>query len=201
VRVAVILAAITVVATPAHASSSCMSKTEAHRHFGSAHIYRHGSHHCWNATHRHVVVARVDRSNPQPDRQSEPEQRASRSEISPDNRPGSSVPVRIEHVHVQSEPGKDPAADAANSDRQVDRQVDREADRQVDSIAAIPMIKAESDSEIVAATPLTGAEGPSTTTVLGVALLLFGTTLAGVGVLFALAAARGNRRRATIRSR
>jgi len=46
------------------------------------------------------------------------------------------------------------------------------------------MIKAESDSETVAAAPLIGAEDASATTVLGVVLLLFGTTLAGVGVLF-----------------
>jgi hypothetical protein len=39
-----------VVATPSGASPSCMTKTEAHRHFGPAHIYWHGRHHCWDAT-------------------------------------------------------------------------------------------------------------------------------------------------------
>jgi hypothetical protein len=39
-----------VVATPSDASPTCMTKTEAHRHFGSVHIYRHGQHYCWDAT-------------------------------------------------------------------------------------------------------------------------------------------------------
>lgn len=39
-----------VMTTPSQASASCMSKTEARRHFGSVHIYWHGRDHCWDAT-------------------------------------------------------------------------------------------------------------------------------------------------------
>jgi hypothetical protein len=49
-RVAVIVVTMLVVTTPLEASHSCMSKTEARRHFGSAHIYWHGPDHCWDAT-------------------------------------------------------------------------------------------------------------------------------------------------------
>jgi len=181
VRVAAIFVAMVVLATPAHASRACMSKTEARRHFGSVHVYWHGSHHCWNATRgRRHVVPRVNQKNPQPRQQSEPEWRASRPEMSPDNGPTPSVPVRIEHVHVQSEPVRSPTAQMSAIAGGASRS-ERQPDRPVDSVAAIPMIKAE--SEAVAAAPLIGAVGASTTTVLGVVLLLFGTTLAGVGAL------------------
>ena len=49
-RVALIVVSILIVATPSEASRSCMSKTEARQHFGSAHIYWHGADHCWDAT-------------------------------------------------------------------------------------------------------------------------------------------------------
>jgi hypothetical protein len=49
-RVAMIVVSILVVSTPSEASKSCMSKTEARQHFGSVHIYWHGSDHCWDAT-------------------------------------------------------------------------------------------------------------------------------------------------------
>ena len=49
-RVALIVVSMLIVATPSEASRSCMSKTEARQHFGSAHIYWHGADHCWDAT-------------------------------------------------------------------------------------------------------------------------------------------------------
>src|SRR5271169_5158158 len=48
-RVAVLVVFL-VVTTPSEASMSCMSKTEARQHFGSAHIYWHGKDNCWDAT-------------------------------------------------------------------------------------------------------------------------------------------------------
>ena len=50
-RVAVFVVFVSVVlATPSEASKSCMSKTEARQHFGSAHLQWHGPEHCWDAT-------------------------------------------------------------------------------------------------------------------------------------------------------
>jgi len=56
-RVAVIVVAMLVVATPSEASPSCMSKTAARQHFGSVHIWWHGQDHCWDATpgRRHQI--------------------------------------------------------------------------------------------------------------------------------------------------
>src|SRR5271169_2385968 len=58
-RVAVIVVTMLAVTTPSEASQSCMSKTEARQHFGSAHLYWHGPDHCWDATpsrHRQIHV-------------------------------------------------------------------------------------------------------------------------------------------------
>jgi hypothetical protein len=67
-RVALIVVAILMAATPSTASESCMSKAEARRHYGSVHIYWHGLDHCWDASpgrrQRHVVVRKVA---PKPD--------------------------------------------------------------------------------------------------------------------------------------
>src|SRR5216684_878094 len=49
-RVAVFVVFVSILATASEASPSCMTRTEAHRHFGSAHIYWHGAGHCWDAT-------------------------------------------------------------------------------------------------------------------------------------------------------
>jgi hypothetical protein len=60
-RVAVIVMTMLVVTTPLEASRSCMSKTEARQHFGSAHIYWYGPDHCWDATptRRHHQIHNV----------------------------------------------------------------------------------------------------------------------------------------------
>ena len=59
----VFIAYASVLTTPSEASRSCMTKTEARRHFGSVHIYWHGAGHCWNATStgRHHRVHKVQR--------------------------------------------------------------------------------------------------------------------------------------------
>ena len=59
-RVAVIVVTMMVVATPSIASQSCMSQTEARKHFASSHLYWHGPNHCWDATapRHHQIQAR-----------------------------------------------------------------------------------------------------------------------------------------------
>jgi hypothetical protein len=65
-RVAVFVVFLSILATASEASQSCMTRTEAHQHFGSAHIYWHGAGHCWNAEatrlhHRiHTVRKKTD---------------------------------------------------------------------------------------------------------------------------------------------
>jgi len=49
-RVAVIVAFVSVLTTPSEASTSCMSKTEARQHFGTMYLYWHGPEHCWDTT-------------------------------------------------------------------------------------------------------------------------------------------------------
>ena len=49
-RVAVIVAFVSLLTTPSEASTSCMSKTEAREHFGTVYLYWHGPEHCWDAT-------------------------------------------------------------------------------------------------------------------------------------------------------
>jgi hypothetical protein len=67
-RAAVIVVSMLVVATPSEASNSCMSKTEAHQHFGSVHIYWHGADHCWDTTpiRRHYQISSTQRKIHQP---------------------------------------------------------------------------------------------------------------------------------------
>jgi hypothetical protein len=49
-RVAVIVVFVSALTTASEASRSCMSKTEAHQHFGTVYLYWHGPEHCWDAT-------------------------------------------------------------------------------------------------------------------------------------------------------
>ena len=63
-RVAVLVVAILMIATPSEASQSCMSKTEARQHFGSVHLYWHGAEHCWDASSiraRHQFARKIER--------------------------------------------------------------------------------------------------------------------------------------------
>jgi len=63
-RVAVFVVLVLVVSTPSEASQSCMTKSEARQHFGSAHLYWHGKDHCWDATpiRRHRQAHRVQKT-------------------------------------------------------------------------------------------------------------------------------------------
>src|SRR5450755_4728127 len=94
-RVAIVVVFVSILATASEASTSCMTRTEARRHFGSAHLYWHGADHCWNVTavrrHHRIHYVREksthhvreqadhqDRENtdrqarPKPDHQAEP---------------------------------------------------------------------------------------------------------------------------------
>ena len=89
-RVAVIVLTMLWVATPSGASQSCMSKTEARQHFGSAHIYWHGQDHCWDATptrHQQIQVRRKTPVHEVQQRIDQPKWRESMSEMLPDDEP------------------------------------------------------------------------------------------------------------------
>ncbi|HUN96484.1 MAG TPA: hypothetical protein VMU69_09625 [Bradyrhizobium sp.] len=62
-RVLVLVVAMLILPTTSEASNSCMSKTEARKHFGLVHIYWHGADHCWDASStrlHHLVVRRIE---------------------------------------------------------------------------------------------------------------------------------------------
>ena len=67
-RVAVIVAFVSLLTTPSEASTSCLSKTEARQHFGTVYLYWHGPEHCWDATptRPHGVRHRVHHPEPEP---------------------------------------------------------------------------------------------------------------------------------------
>jgi hypothetical protein len=101
-RVAVMVVVMFAVTTPLQAAQSCMSKTEARKHFSSSHIYWHGPDHCWDATpvHRHGVhgVRRhtpsreADRKHDRP----EPDQSQLDDQSKPDqSKPDQSKPDRF----------------------------------------------------------------------------------------------------------
>ena len=78
-RVAVFVVFVSILATASEASESCMTRTEARQHYGSAHLYWHGADHCWNATstrwhHRihHVREKTEDQVQQKIDRQAKP---------------------------------------------------------------------------------------------------------------------------------
>jgi hypothetical protein len=103
-RVAVIVVAILLVATPSEASKSCMSKTEARQHFGAVHIYWHGADHCWDASptsqHRQIQARRKILSQ-EIQRKSEPKWRQSMSQMLRDDEatppPGASTLSNVEY--------------------------------------------------------------------------------------------------------
>ncbi|WP_407160369.1 hypothetical protein [Bradyrhizobium sp. STM 3557] len=93
-RISVVFVAVMVIAAPVPASAACMSISEARQHFGSVHLYWHGSDHCWDASPgRRREAAATQRharghERPEPRR---PKWREARSELVADNGP---VPVR-----------------------------------------------------------------------------------------------------------
>jgi hypothetical protein len=87
-RTEAILVLVLVAATPADASKSCMTRTEARQQFATSHLYWHGAGHCWDAMaprHRLVHVRqREDRPASQDHRDAgpgEPKWRSAMSEM------------------------------------------------------------------------------------------------------------------------
>jgi len=75
-RIAVIVVAIVMVSSPSHASPSCMTKSEARQKLGTAHLYWHGTGHCWDANPGRRRLAQ--RAKPKEPRQVEREARPER---------------------------------------------------------------------------------------------------------------------------
>jgi len=87
-RISVVFVAVMVIAAPVPATAACMSIGEARQHFGSVHLYWHGSDHCWDASPgRRRDAATPQRharghERPEPRR---PKWREARSELVADN--------------------------------------------------------------------------------------------------------------------
>ncbi len=89
-RIVVIFVAVVVIATPSHASTSCMSKSEARSQFGDVHIYWHGAEHCWDASpgrHRYAARAQQHLHKQNVHEAKQAKWRDARSEIVPDSEP------------------------------------------------------------------------------------------------------------------
>jgi hypothetical protein len=177
-RVAVIFVAMIAMATPSHASSSCMDKTEARRHFGSVHIYWHGANHCWDATPtRRGLASRGERPRAQrPQREEQPAKwRDARSEMIADSEPTPPIKDAIE-------PTEAPPSKPHWSDRWVD----------VAQIAPISLVNTSlAKTSLAKTSPVSalpnGTHGTEVTVApYGAALLLLGSTmvLVFVGFLF-----------------
>jgi hypothetical protein len=137
-----VIASISALTTPSHASSSCMSKSEARQHYGSVHIYWHGPDHCWDATPGRHRLVRKNQSNV--DRQAERGSRRSdwrqaMSEMLPD---GATVQV--------SDAGAAGGADTANWLR-----------RWIDIAQVVPRLQTERQSEPTIASPVLVPESES----------------------------------------
>ena len=67
-RVVAIVVLMLVLTTPSKSSQSCMTKTEARRHFGWVHIYWQGKYRCWDATptRQHHLIDKVQQKIDQP---------------------------------------------------------------------------------------------------------------------------------------
>ncbi len=93
-RIAMIVVSMLVVVTPSLGSESCMTVTEARRHFGSVHIYWHGADHCWDATPSRLYQGKeVQQRNDQlvEQKNDQPKWRDSMSEMLPDAAPALTV--------------------------------------------------------------------------------------------------------------
>ena len=89
-RVALIVASVLALTASAQASSSCMSKSEARKHFGSLHLYWHGPDHCWDATPGRHRLVRKNQTNVDQAVQrgrAHSDWRQARSEMLPDDDP------------------------------------------------------------------------------------------------------------------
>ena len=83
-RVAVVVVSILVIATSSYASDSCMTKSEAQKHFATTYLYWHGVDHCWDASSgRRQLTRNVQQKNTESIRKqdSESDWRGARSEL------------------------------------------------------------------------------------------------------------------------
>jgi hypothetical protein len=121
-RVAVIVVTMLAVTTPSMASQSCMSKTEARRHFASMHIYWHGPDHCWDATppRRRQIQARKKPPVHEVQRESdEPKWHESMSAMLPDDEPVQSLRAPAS-LDLERQENDDAVTGAPWADRWVD---------------------------------------------------------------------------------
>jgi hypothetical protein len=86
----VVFVAAMVIAAPMPASAACFSISEARQHFGSVHLYWHGSDHCWDASpgRRRDAATTPRHARKHERREAErPKWREARSELAADNEP------------------------------------------------------------------------------------------------------------------
>ena len=141
-RVALMVGSVLALTASAQASSSCMSKSEARKHFGSLHLYWHGPDHCWDATagrHRLVRKNQTNLDRAVQRGRAHSDWRQARSEMLPDDGP----------VDV-------PGAQIASSVAAVGASW---LDRWIDIVPVVPQLRAESGSAV--ASPALASESDS----------------------------------------
>jgi len=96
-RMSVVFVAAMVITAPVPASAACFSISEARQHFGSVHLYWHGSDHCWDASpgrrREAATTPRHTRGKHERREAERPKWREARSQLVADNDP---APARQE---------------------------------------------------------------------------------------------------------
>ena len=120
---------VVLVAVPSHASKSCMTQGEARAQFSTAHLYWHGSGHCWDAiAPRHGLVHRITQrehrearveepKEPEP-KEPDPKWRDAMSELLADETSAAAPVFRM--APQANDPSEAPSADLNWLDRWVD---------------------------------------------------------------------------------
>ena len=77
-RVAIIVVAVVLVSSPALASPSCMTQSEARAKFATSHLYWHGPNRCWDATppSRQRLAQRIRAREAKPSREAQADREA-----------------------------------------------------------------------------------------------------------------------------
>jgi hypothetical protein len=128
-RVALIVIAIVTVATPSHASKSCMTMAEARQQFRTSHLYWHGAGHCWDVNAPlHRIVRHIRPRNPEQAEQDNQQQktpapmwRNALSEMLPDD---GAAQVSVPQISPQSSWTYDETEAPSARVRWLDRWVD-----------------------------------------------------------------------------
>jgi hypothetical protein len=181
-RVAMIVFAVVMVATPSHASKSCMTMPEARQHFRTAHLYWHGAGHCWDGIPpRYGIVHHFRPKEPEQAEQDNPESknpvpkwRDAMSEMLPDDG-ASQAPA----------PQMSPQSSWAYDDSQAPATRMNWLDRWVDVAQVTPAIVASSRAEPADASSAPGrrADPLVTPTRLLMAFIAFAMMLALIELL------------------